>query len=86
MGETYLRLASIFPFFIPAVRDYIDVLNNAYASVSSDINLQQVLQQSFLFVLSSLKFSIIYFLSFQWIQDLTYLPVIIPQLKIEILK
>ena len=86
MNDTYLRLASIFPFFVPAIRDYIDILNNVYASVSNDINLQQVLQQSFLFVLASIKFTALYFLSFQWIQDITYLPVLIPQLKIEILK
>ncbi len=86
MGETYLRLASIFPLFVPAIRDYIDILNNAYDSVSSDINLQQVLQQSFLFLVASIKFTIIYFLSFQWIQDLTYLPILVPQLKMEILK
>ena len=51
MGETYIRLASIFPLFVPAIRDYIDVLNNAYDSVSSDINLQQIIYQSFLFLI-----------------------------------
>ena len=86
MSETYLRLASIFPLFVPAIRDYIDVLNSAYDSVSSNINLQQVLQQSFFFIVSSIKFTVIYFLSFQWIHDLTYLPILVPQLKIEILK
>ncbi len=86
MGETYLRLASIFPLFVPAIRDYIDILNNAYDSVSSDINLQQVLQQSFLFIVGSIKFTVVYFLSFHWIQDLTYLPILVPQLKMEILK
>lgn len=86
MGETYIRLASIFPLFVPAIRDYIDVLNNAYDSVSSDINLQQIIYQSFLFLISSIKFTIIYFLSFQWVQDLSYLPILVPQLKIEILK
>ena len=86
MSETYLRLASIFPLFVPAVRDYIDVLNNVYDSVSSDINLQQVLQQSFFFIAASIKFTVLYFLSFQWIQDLTYLPILVPQLKLEILK
>lgn len=86
MGETYIRLASIFPLFVPAIRDYIDVLNNAYDSVLSDINLQQIIYQSFLFFISSIKFTIIYFLSFQWVQDLSYLPILVPQLKIEILK
>lgn len=79
-------MASIFPLFVPAIRDYIDVLNNIYDSVSNDINLQQVLQQSFLFILTSIKFFVLYFLSFQWLQDLTYLPVLVPQLKMEILK
>ncbi len=86
MNEIYLRLASIFPFFVPAIKDYIDVLNTTYDSVLGNINLIQVLQQSFLYLGTSIKFSILYFLSFQWIQDLTYLPILVPQLKLEILK
>jgi hypothetical protein len=79
-------MASIFPLFVPAIRDYIDVLNNAYDSVLSNNNLQQVLQQSVIYIFASIKFLIIYFFSFQWVQDLSYLPVVVPQLKLEILK
>ncbi len=86
MNEIYLHLASIFPFAVPAIRDYIDVLNNAYDSFSSDINLQQILQQTFLFIIASIKYTVLYFLSFQWVRDLTYLPVLVPQVKMEILK
>lgn len=79
-------MASIFPLFVPAIRDYIDVLNSAYDSISSTNNLQQILQQSILYFASSIKFIVIYFFSFQWIQDLSYLPIVIPQIKLEILK
>lgn len=79
-------MASILPLFVPAIRDYIDVLNNAYDSISSNSNLQQILQQSILYFASSIKFIIIYLFSFQWVQDLSYLPIVIPQIKLEILK
>lgn len=79
-------MASIFPLFVPAIRDYIDVLNSAYDSISSNSNLQQILQQSILYFASSIKFILIYVFSFQWIQDLSYLPIVIPQIKLEILK
>ena len=77
---------SIFPLFVPAIRDYIDVLNNAYDSISSDTNLQQILQESIVYFIASIKFIIIYCFSFQWVQDLSYLPIVIPQIKLEILK
>ena len=79
-------MASIFPLFVPAIRDYIDVLNNAYDSTLSNTNLQQIVQQSVIYLFASIKFLIIYFFSFQWVQDLSYLPVVVPQLKVEILK
>nr|AIT93534.1 hypothetical chloroplast RF1 [Prasiolopsis sp. SAG 84.81] len=79
-------MASIFPLFVPVIRDYIDVLNTAYDSISTNNNLQQILQQSVVYFASSIKFVIIYFFSFQWIQDLSYLPIVIPQIKLEILK
>ena len=79
-------MASIFPLFVPAIKDYIDIINNLYDSTVGNINLLQLLQQSLIYLVVSIKFLIFYFLSFQWIQDLSYLPVVIPQIKLEILK
>ena len=72
--------------FVTAIKDYIDLLNNVYDSVSGDITLQQLIQQTFLYIFSSIKFLTVYILSFQWLRDLTYLPIIIPQISTAILK
>ena len=80
-------MAAIFPpIFMPAIRDYVYILNNISDTTVGNINLLQVLTQSLIYVLSSIKFIIIYLASFQWLRDLSYLPVIVPQLKVEILK
>ena len=73
-------------FFVTAVKDYIDLLNNLYDSVSGNLNLQEVSQQTLLYFFSSIKFLILYFISFQWIKDLSYLPVLIPQVSTTMLK
>ena len=72
--------------FVTAIKDYIDLLNNVYDSVSGDITLQQLIQQTFLYIFSSIKFLTIYILSFQWLRDLTYLPIIVPQISTALLK
>ena len=64
--------------FVPAIRDYIDLLNNVYDSVLNEFTLQHFLQQSFIYVLSTLKYICLYIFSFQWLRDLCYLPVIVP--------
>lgn len=72
--------------FVTSIKDYIDLLNNVYDSVSGDITLQQLIQQTFLYIFSSIKFLTVYVLSFQWLRDLTYLPIIIPQISTAIFK
>lgn len=72
--------------FVTSIKDYIDLLNNVYDSVSGDITLQQLIQQTFLYIFSSIKFLTVYILSFQWLRDLTYLPIIIPQISTAIFK
>ena len=72
--------------FVTAIKDYIDLLNNVYDSVSGDITLQQLIQQTFLYIFSSIKFLTVYILSFQWLRDLTYLPIIVPQISTAIFK
>ena len=72
--------------FVTAIKDYIDLLNNVYDSVSGDITFQQFIQHTFLYIFSSIKFLAVYFISFQWLRDLVYLPIIVPQLSTTILK
>ncbi len=72
-------------FFIPFIRDYIELLNNIYDSVINDINIQTIFQGSFVFLFQSLKFIVFYFFTFQWLRDLIYLPIIIPKISISIL-
>ena len=67
--------------FVTAIKDYIDLLNNVYDSVSGDVTLQQLTQQTFLYIFSSIKFLAVYLLSFQWLRDLAYLPIIIPEIS-----
>jgi hypothetical protein len=72
--------------FVTAIKDYIDLLNNVYDSVSGDITFQQFIQHIFLYIFSSIKFLAIYFISFQWLRDLAYLPILVPQISTTILK
>lgn len=72
--------------FVTAIKDYIDLLNNVYDSVSGDVTLQQLTQQTFLYIFSSIKFLVVYVVSFQWLRDLAYLPIIIPEISTTILK
>ena len=72
--------------FVTAIKDYIDLLNNVYDSVSVDITWQEFIQQTFLYLFSSLKFLTIYLISFQWLKDLAYLPILVPQISTTILK
>ena len=71
---------------ITIIKDYIDLLNNVYDSLSGDVTLQQLILQTFLYVFSSIKVLIIYLVSFQWLRDLAYLPILIPQISTTILK
>lgn len=70
--------------FVTAIKDYIDLLNNVYDSVSGDITLQQLIQETFFYIFSSIKFVTVYIISFQWLRDLAYLPILIPQISTQI--
>nr|YP_009105496.1 hypothetical chloroplast RF1 [Parietochloris pseudoalveolaris]AIT94123.1 hypothetical chloroplast RF1 [Parietochloris pseudoalveolaris] len=72
--------------FVTTIKDYIDVLNNLYDSVSGNINLIQITQQTLFFIITNIKFLLIYLISFQWFRDLTYLPVLVPQITTSLLK
>lgn len=72
--------------FIPFIRDYIELLNTIYDNVSNDINLQNIIQETCLYIAQTLKFIIFYILTFQWFRDIIYLPILIPQITSSILK
>lgn len=72
--------------FIPFIRDYIELLNTVYDSFSNDINLQRIVQETILYLAQTIKFLLIYFITFQWFRDILYLPVLIPQISSSILK
>lgn len=73
-------------YFIPLIRDYIEFLNNIYDSFSGDTNFQNIIQQSLLFLAQNIKFTFVYFISFQWFRDFFYLPLLIPQYSDSILR
>lgn len=72
--------------FVTVIKDYIDLLNNTYSSISNDLTFQELFPQTFFYLFSTLKFLLIYVFSFQWIKDLIYLPVLVPQISSTILK
>lgn len=72
--------------FIPFIRDYIELLNTVYNSFSNDINVPKICQESFIYLFQTIKFIVIYLLTFQWFRDVIYLPVLIPQISTAILK
>ena len=72
--------------FVTIIKDYIDSLNNVYDSLSGDFTSQQLIQQTFLYLFSSIKVLTVYLISFEWLRDLTYLPILVPQISTTILK
>jgi hypothetical protein len=73
--------------FVTTIKDYIDFLNTLYDSISSStITLPLLIEQSFFYFFGTLKSLLFYFITFQWFRDLTYLPVLVPQLSGSIFK
>jgi hypothetical protein len=72
--------------FIPFIRDYIELLNTVYDSFSNDINIQKIFQETIIYLAQTIKFLLIYVVTFQWFRDIIYLPVLIPQISSSILK
>ena len=71
---------------IPAIRDYIDVLNSSFDSTSGGIDIKLLILPTFWYIFGSLKYVIAYLLSFQWLRDLTELPLLVPQLSLSVAK
>lgn len=75
--------------FIPFIRDYVEVVNNIYDSTTEAANyldLPKLIQGTFLYFFQTSKFLLIYLITFQWVRDLIYLPIIVPEISSSILK
>lgn len=72
--------------FVTSIRDYIEVINNSYDAVSDKNSIINYIQIIGIFFLESTKNTIFYLLTFQWFKDLSYLPVIVPQITESIIK
>jgi hypothetical protein len=71
---------------VTAIKDYIDLINNVYDSLSDNFTFQHIFQQSFIYIYGSIKYLVYYLVSFQWLRDFCYLPLLVPQLSTSILK
>ena len=71
---------------VTAIRDYIDFVNSNYDSIPAGAPLSALILPTLGYILASLKYGIVYLLSFQWLRDLAYLPLLVPQLTVSFLK
>lgn len=63
------------------IKDYVDLLNNLYDSFGTDITLKKVIFETFSFFFETFKIFVFYLLSFQWLRDFIYLPLLVPKIS-----
>jgi hypothetical protein len=61
------------------IRDYVELLNNLSDSLGSQLTSTKFITVSFFYFLETLKYSVYYIFSLQWLHDFTLLPITIPQ-------
>lgn len=71
---------------VAAIRDYIDFINSTCDALPLDGGLPSLLVPTFKYILESLKYGTLYLVSFQWVRDLVYLPLIVPNLTLSLLR
>jgi hypothetical protein len=71
---------------VTTIRDYIDFINSNYDSIPAGASLPSLVLPTLGYILAGLKYGIVYLLSFQWLRDLAYLPLLAPQLATSLLK
>lgn len=71
--------------FVPAIRDYIEMLNNVFDSLSGDINFQTIVKETLVYLFVSIKCILTYIFSFQWLRNVSYFPILVPQLHSSVL-
>lgn len=72
--------------FVTTIRDYVDTLNSVSDTLGQDLTLRSFIIETGLYIITTLKSGLIYFLSFQWIRDFTLLPIVLPQLSAAVFK
>ena len=72
--------------FVSAVRDYVEILNNVSDSLGSDFSFANWLSETFVYIIKTVQYCIVYILSFHWIRDFSFLPVVIPQISSSIFR
>lgn len=79
-----------FMSFVTAVRDYVDLINANFDSFhqtfGSEMTLAAFTKGTALYLLQSLKIAFLYVFTLQWLRDLAYLPVIIPDFTFDIFR
>ena len=71
---------------VAAIRDYIDFINSNYDALPLNEGLLSLVLPTFKYILESLKYATLYLASFQWLRDIVYLPLVVPNLTVSILK
>lgn len=72
--------------FVPAVRDYIGLINNLYDSTSTDPSIEIIIRNTIIYLFETIRYFVFYLLTFQWFRDLCYLPIITPQISLSLIK
>jgi hypothetical protein len=72
--------------FVTAIRDYIELLNTLYDSTAGHVNSQVIVQETIVYLFTSIKYLFFYLITFQWFRDLSYLPILVPELYSSLLK
>lgn len=72
--------------FVSIIRDYVEMLNQLSDSLGDDLTLKTFLLESFFYVLQTVKVTVFYVLSFQWIRDFILLPTTIPAISSSIFR
>ena len=71
---------------VAAIRDYIDFINSNYDALPLEGGLPSLFVPTLKYITESFKYSVLYLASFQWLRDFIYLPLIVPNLTLSILR
>lgn len=72
--------------FVSIIRDYVEMLNQLSNSLGTDFTFKTFFLESFFYLLQTVKVTIFYIFSFQWIRDFSLLPTIIPSISSSIFR
>ena len=73
-------------FFVSAVKDYLEVLNNITQSVGDSLSFDVIFKSTLIYLATSIKIFVSYIISFEWFRNISYLPIVAPDLSKEILR